>query len=155
MASLFTHRKCNSPHCGCRVAHSRTWDDDGHPMWRCENCGLLTPVRKRAARKDREGMTAAQERLLARIKAQALACAHGADFVDRYEFKKWEVEVTPHFVSLVLETGRKGDEGTYGALLCRNYRHIFIGPNGALKLANAKYVTQAKGWFNAMNALTR
>lgn len=50
---------------------------------------------------------------------------------EKYEFKKWEVEEFPTFVSLVLETGIKEDEGTM-AVLVRDRAHLFIHRRGGV-----------------------
>ena len=76
-------------------------------------------------------MTAAQEKTVARIRRQAeRELFFGRPEV--YEFKVWEVEDCGSFVSLVLETGMKEDEGTMAAIFCRDRAHLFVGPGGGI-----------------------
>lgn len=50
-----------------------------------------------------------------------------------YEIKEYEVtELECGLVSVVLETGRKGDEGTLAELICRQRVHLFIGKRGGI-----------------------
>jgi len=77
-----------------------------------------------------------------------------------YEYKAFEVklvDMSPRKpeVSLITEVGRVGDEGTMAEIYARNRRHIFIGPRGGVKLANARGKGSFKSWprgiFNVVN----
>ena len=57
---------------------------------------------------------------------------------DDYEIKEFDVKEYEYFVSVYIVTGRKNDEGTLAACLCRKYRHGFIGKNGGLSYMNSK-----------------
>ena len=85
-------------------------------------------------------MTQAQERAVQRVKRMAEnSLFHGGP--EKYEFKQFEV--TDHewgTVSVALETGMKGDEGTLAAIFARDYCHIFIGPRGAIYWYDKKCV---------------
>lgn len=74
-------------------------------------------------------MTKQQEQKVNRIKQVALL-----EWVinDDYEIKKWEVEENEFFVSVNVEVGLKGDEGTLAAVFGRNSAHIFVGPKGGM-----------------------
>lgn len=53
---------------------------------------------------------------------------------DEYEIKQFEVEENEYFVSVYFVTGMKNDEGTMAAVICRKYRHCFIGKNGGIRV---------------------
>lgn len=57
---------------------------------------------------------------------------------EKYEVKKFEVEETAYFVSVVGEVGLKGDEGTLASVICRNRFHLFVGPKGGISYYNKK-----------------
>ena len=77
-------------------------------------------------------MTRAQETTIEKIKKEIPRF----DFYnsDEYEIKKFKVEENEYFVSVYFVTGRKDDEGTMAEVLCRKYRHAFIGKNGGLRV---------------------
>ena len=59
---------------------------------------------------------------------------------DDSEIKTWEVEENEFFVSLRVEVGLKGDEGTMAAIFGRESALIFIGKKGGLSYpTNAKH----------------
>ena len=74
-------------------------------------------------------MTNAQERALARIKA----LVKQEFYSDKCEIKKWEVHENEYFVSLVVEYGLKGDEGTWAEIFARDRCHLFIGKRGGIR----------------------
>lgn len=89
-------------------------------------------------------MTKAQEIAIERIR-KAAENMHGKKYADEYEFKKWEIIENEYFVSLVLEVGRKNDEGTMAAVLCRDHIHLFIGKRGGITYPvskNGKHYTK-------------
>jgi len=94
-------------------------------------------------------MTRQQEAALNRIK---LKCQSTLFFSENYEFKKWEVKDYQSFVSLVFETGMKGDEGTMAAIFARDRAHLFIGPRGGVTypvhkaLKNGKHRHSERRW---------
>lgn len=73
-------------------------------------------------------MTRAQEKALERIKA----LVERELYDDRYEIKRWDVDENEYFVSLVVEYGMKGDEGTRARYTCRDRAHLFIGKRGGV-----------------------
>ena len=73
-------------------------------------------------------MTKAQEKAVAKIRA----LAEQNFYADDMEFKEWEVEDCGAFVSVVVETGHKNDEGTMAAIFCRDRAHLFIGERGGI-----------------------
>jgi len=74
-------------------------------------------------------MTKSQERAIARIKRMCEdTLFYGGP--EEYEFKKWDVDENEYFVSLVFETGMKGDEYTMAEVFCRNRAQLFIYPRG-------------------------
>ena len=75
-------------------------------------------------------MTKAQERAIERIKRQA---KRDLFFGEEYEFKIFEVTENEYFVSVVLEVGMIGDEGTLAALICRDHCHLFVGKRGGIR----------------------
>jgi hypothetical protein len=77
----------------------------------------------------------------------------------RYEVKTETVEDCGFFVSFSIEVGMPNDQGTLASVLCRNYRHFFIGKRGGVTLktvsmgnhrASPKTVT---GLFNSVRFL--
>ena len=53
---------------------------------------------------------------------------------NRYEVKTEQVSDCGFFVSYSIEVGIADDEGTLASVLCRNYRHFFIGKRGGVTL---------------------
>lgn len=137
--------------CEERVPHTRLTDPD---EWRCENCGHRRPARPFKRRNRKPGKTASQEAAIERIKRQVLVAHAGEAHVDGYEVKEFTVEDFGWFVSLVVEVGLKGDEGTMASVFARTRRHIAIGRNGGVKLLNPKRKAEAQGWFNVLHGLT-
>lgn len=74
-------------------------------------------------------MTNQQEMKVNMIKSQA----ENLHSSNNYEIKRWEVEETEYFISLVVEVGMKGDEGTMASILCRDTLHVFIGKKGGVR----------------------
>lgn len=73
-------------------------------------------------------MTKLQKKALERIKQLV-----EQDFYsDEYEIKLWEVKECEYFVSLVVEYGLKGDEGTMAKVFGRDRAHLFIGKRGGI-----------------------
>lgn len=84
-------------------------------------------------------MTKRQEAVLKAIEQQI----ERFDFYghpEAYEVKEWKVTENCDRVELVFETGRKNDEGTMAAILCRKRRQAFISPRGSITVImwNAK-----------------
>ena len=73
-------------------------------------------------------MTKSQERAIARIERLVQKELYN----DEYEIKEWDVHENEYFVSLVVETGRKNDEGTLASIICRDRAHLFIGKRGGI-----------------------
>ena len=75
-------------------------------------------------------MTKAQERAVERIRRQA---KQDLFFGDKCEFKLFEVDENPYFVSVVVEVGMIGDEGTLASAFCRYHCQLFIGKRGGIR----------------------
>ena len=89
-------------------------------------------------------MTKAQE-----IKIKAIQNEVMEDWVrPGYELKNWEVNENEYFVSVVVEVGLIGDEGTFASILARNHAHIFIGKNGGLTYPTKKGKIKRLKWIN-------
>lgn len=59
------------------------------------------------------------------------------DHYDKYEVKKFELVENEHgTISLYVQAGMIGDEGTYAAILARDTLHIFIGKRGGITYVN-------------------
>jgi hypothetical protein len=64
---------------------------------------------------------------------------HSYGHPEAYEFKHCEVRATEWGTcSVVMEVGRKDDEGTLGMILCRSYEHYLVGPRGKLDLMSSR-----------------
>ena len=75
-------------------------------------------------------MTPSQKKAVERIRKLAERdLFHGGP--EKYEFKTWEVEDCGSFVSVVLEVGMKGDEGTL-AVLVRDRAQLFVHRGGGI-----------------------
>ena len=99
-------------------------------------------------------MTKAQENAIERIKRLALN-EHGK-YADEYEIKEWEVDENEYFVSLVVETGLKGDEGTMAAIFGRDRAHLFIGKKGGITYPvskNGKHYTKRFKGYSILQAV--
>lgn len=77
-------------------------------------------------------MTKQQEMKVNMIKRQA-ENLHGK-FSTNYEIKEWRVEENEFFVSLVVEVGMIGDEGTLASIFGRDRLQVFIGKRGGAKI---------------------
>lgn len=79
-------------------------------------------------------MTKAQERKIEVLKNMAIdTLFHGSD-KSKYEFKRFEVKPIDgcDIVSLIIETGLVGDEGTMASIFARDYCQLFIGTKGGV-----------------------
>ena len=77
-------------------------------------------------------MTQAQERALQIIRR----CAEEQLFFggkDKYEFKQWKVDENEYFVSVILEVGLIGDEGTMASIYARDRALLFVGKRGGIR----------------------
>lgn len=85
-------------------------------------------------------LTAKQAKTVADIKAAILSSRYGCA-AGSYEIKRFEVTLPREgsdLAFLIVETGMRNDEGTLASVLCRDRRHIMIGPNGGTELLNPK-----------------
>lgn len=74
-------------------------------------------------------MTKAQEKAVERIKTMA---KKDLFFGDNWEIKKFEVTELEYFVSVYVQTGIVGDEGTLASIVARDSCHLFIGKRGGI-----------------------
>jgi hypothetical protein len=88
-------------------------------------------------------MNSKQHKILEMFKRDILEHdGNGPRFMDRYEFKRWEVTESPDYglVFLISDVGMKGDEGTLAEVFARSHRHIVIGPRGGVESLAGKKV---------------
>lgn len=97
-------------------------------------------------------MTNAQEKKLASIKRNAEEDLFFGG-PEKYEIKRWEIKDYQSFVSLVLETGMKGDEGTLAEVFARDRAHLFIGPRGGTTYP-VHYQTKNGNWHHTERTYT-
>ena len=70
------------------------------------------------------------------------------------ELKKCEIRESSEFVSLVIEVGHVGDEGSMAEVLCRDCRQFFIGKRGGVSLASLSVGSRHKSFgFKQVNGL--
>lgn len=90
-------------------------------------------------------MNAKQQQAIEDFKKEAFR-RHCNGKPDTHEFKCIEVkELEGGIVSLIVEIGRKGDEGTAASLFARDRYHVFIWDRGGLR-ALTKTGKWVKGW---------
>ena len=77
-------------------------------------------------------MTNQQEIKVNMIRRQA-ENLHG-NYSSDYEIKEWRVEENEFFVSVIVEVGLIGDEGTMASILGRDKLQVFIGKKGGTKI---------------------
>lgn len=78
-------------------------------------------------------MTPRQQKTIDQLKKQIID-SKSCGKPELYEFKEITVKESDYFVSFVTEYGRKNDEGTVAAIMCRDRRHFIIGLKGGVKL---------------------
>lgn len=97
-------------------------------------------------------MTQLQEKAINRIKR----LVESDMYTDNQEIKTWEVTDCDSFVSLVVEYGYKGDEGTLASIICRTRAHLFIGKRGGITYPvttkNGKFVRRQFGGYSILQA---
>jgi len=108
--------------------------EDGQPVWRCRNCGRARP-RRVLPRPEPGRRTPQQERMLDRFVAAGLKDA-GLGDPEGVEVKRLEVTTPERGARLyvLLEVGRKGDEGTLAEAFCRSRWHVVIGVRGGISV---------------------
>ena len=72
-------------------------------------------------------MTKYQERRIAQIEEIMMNLV---GHPETKEIKEKKIEDLGHCISMVIEVGQIGDEGTMAAIFCRQRAHIFIGKKG-------------------------
>ena len=77
---------------------------------------------------------------------------------DNYEIKRLDIsadqigDYDKYSVSVIIETGRKNDEGTLEAILGRKKRQFWVGDNGGIKIMNDKtYKFERVSKFDLLN----
>lgn len=128
--------------------YTATYDDDGKPVWSCNNCGHITPRRIRKRGKVSKQPNATQIRTAEAFAKQAFAVASltthcdpqtAAERAAKYEVKSEDWRYTDYgTLVLCITIGRKGDEGTMAACLCRNHWQVFIGRKGGCMCFDSK-----------------
>lgn len=101
-------------------------------LWKCGNCGATLPRRDY---KVGTGRTPIQTKRIEEIRSHMLRRFVTSGEV---EIKREEVRDYPTFVSYVIETGAKGDEGTMASVFCRELLHVMITRKGAIHSYNPK-----------------
>lgn len=73
-------------------------------------------------------MTKSQEAALAKIHK----LVERELYSDKYEIKRFETRDNDSFISLIVEYGLIGDEGTLAEVFGRDSAHLFIGKRGGI-----------------------
>lgn len=98
-------------------------------------------------------MTRQQENALKKIRK----LADGLMYSDKWELKEWQVHENEYFVSVVVEVGMKGDEGTLGQVFCRERAQLFIGKRGGIRYPctnkRGKYVERHFKGYSLLQAV--
>ena len=94
-------------------------------------------------------MTKAQEQAIKKIRK----LAEDHLYSDSYEIKEWDIKENEYFVSVVVETGMKNDEGTLASILCRDRAHLFIGKRGGITYPVTKNGKQVRRRFKGYSIL--
>lgn len=89
-------------------------------------------------------MTKSQAKAVEMIRKEAERTLFFGSDKSIYEFKEWTVEEGEYFVNVVLEVGRKGDEGTMAAIVCRDRAQFFIGKRGGITYPMSKTCKNGK-----------
>ena len=76
-------------------------------------------------------MTKAQERSIEMLRKKAMSELFFGG-AEKYEFKQFEVKEYEGYLSLTIETGLKGDEGTMAEICARDYCFLFVGDRGGV-----------------------
>lgn len=75
---------------------------------------------------------------------------------NKFEIKTFEINVNGFgIVDLYFVTGMIDDEGTLAGILCRKYRHVFIGKRGGLSMVSDKGSIRNINHFDLMNRYYR
>ncbi len=123
----------------------------GNDLWvaytdvaECTNCSFERPFHPRNVRTDK--MSPAQEKMIEFAREQIFQNDSNG-YPENHEYKRFEVKLLDWGkVQILTEVGSKTDEGTMAAILCRTWRHIFIGRKGGLVLCNpARFVKDGEG----------
>lgn len=131
--------KKNTKQAGCQNCKEKTYHTAGtalddnlnrSPVWYCNLCNHQTPRKVQKRKTENSLLTASQLRAITQIQQYKLR--------EGYEVKRFGVTQLGFNVSVVCEVGRKGDEGTLSAILCRYRGHFFVGTRGAIKAVDAK-----------------
>lgn len=75
-------------------------------------------------------MNTAQSKAIARIRKLAENLFGSQS--EKYEIKEWRLIENEYFISVIVEVGLKGDEGTLAEVFCRDRAHLFIGKRGGI-----------------------
>ena len=80
-------------------------------------------------------VTNSQAQALVKIlkKAESFSYSKG-----EYEIKEYKITDCETFLSVVLEVGMIGDEGTMAQIFCRDRVHLFIGKKGGITYPTSK-----------------
>lgn len=86
-------------------------------------------------------MTKRQEQAVAKIRALV-----EKDMLidDNHEIKKFDLKELEYFVSVIVETGMKNDEGTLASILCRDRAHMFVWKGGRVTYPVSKTLKNGK-----------
>ena len=104
--------------------------DEPVKVWECQNCGFCLPRRVNRSPDESTPITPAQVRAITQCQL--------AKLWDRQEVKVFEVRQHGGFVSVYVEVGRIGDEGTLASVFCRYRGHFFIGRRGKIQAKRGK-----------------
>lgn len=99
-------------------------DAEDIPCWECQNCGMHIARRVRSRPDEHSPLTRSQLRAITEIQQCKL---HRG-----YEVKMLNIAQCGSFVSVAIQVGINGDEGTMASILCREYGHFFVGRRGKI-----------------------
>lgn len=111
-------------------------DAELKPVWRCNNCFTETPRQHRRKADESSPLTPSQLKAITKIQLNQLR--------DGHEVKQFRLVQLGSCVSVVVEVGRKGDEGTLASVLCRTRGHFFVSRLGKIQAVDPSDKVKAK-----------
>lgn len=115
---------------------SATFDMDGKPVWKCQNCYNETKRITQRRPDESSPLTPSQLREITRIQQYHLRMGKVV--------KELRVTNLGHCVSVVAIVGSENDEGTMAAVLCRYRGHFFVGRSGKVEAVDPSDKAKAK-----------
>lgn len=98
-------------------------------------------------------MTKSQEKAIAKIRS----LVERELYSDQYEIKRFDITDNKYFISLYVQYGLIGDEGTLAEALGRDSAHLFIGKRGGITYPmskkNGKFYTKKFEGYSILQAV--